>query len=367
MPDAGYLIEYHVVTRGTCWAGLTDGEPVQLRPATSSSFRKATRTCCRASPACALRPTWPLRGRRQDAAALPAAVRRQGPDEAGVVCGFLGCDARPFNPLLTALPRFMHLPATSPHRSAWLNHIVQAAVDESVNKRSGGESVLGRLSELMFIEVVRSYIRTLSAEETGWLAGLADRHVAAALNAMHGKPVACMDAGRAGEDGRPLALRLRRALHAGARAAADPVSHRMAHAACDRAAGQQQGQHRAGRSPGRLRIRSRLQPRLQEAGRNAAGGMAAHAGDAEERDEAVYRMAPTGSSVRTGAAGGCRARPRNPALPAPTSCRRTPAPSRPRSTSRISTNEPSRKPLEFSVGARRIICSTEIADPGLRS
>ena len=111
-----------------------------------------------------------------------------GPDEAGVVCGFLGCDARPFNPLLRALPRFMHLPATSPHRSAWLNHIVQAAVDESVNKRSGGEGVLGRLSELMFIEVVRSYIRTLSDEETGWLAGLADKHVAAALNAMHGEP-----------------------------------------------------------------------------------------------------------------------------------------------------------------------------------
>jgi AraC-like DNA-binding protein len=111
-----------------------------------------------------------------------------GPDEAGVVCGFLGCDARPFNPLLSALPRLLHLPATSPHRSNWLNHIVQAAIDESVNKRTGGESVLGRLSELMFIEVVRSHIQTLSDEETGWLAGLADKHVAAALNAMHGRP-----------------------------------------------------------------------------------------------------------------------------------------------------------------------------------
>ena len=165
-------------------------------------------------------------------------------------------------------------PRSSPHRSAWLNHIVQAAVDESVNKRSGGESVLGRLSELMFIEVVRSYIQTLSAEETGWLAGLADRHVASALNAMHGKPSQAWTLEDLAKTGRPLALGVRRTLHAGARTAADPVSHRMAHAACDRPAGQHQGQHRAGRRPGRLRIRGRLQPRLQEADRHAAGGMA---------------------------------------------------------------------------------------------
>jgi len=41
---------------------------------------------------------------------------------------------------------------------------------------------------LMFIEVVRSYIQTLSTEETGWLAALADKHIASALNAMHGQP-----------------------------------------------------------------------------------------------------------------------------------------------------------------------------------
>ena len=48
-----------------------------------------------------------------------------GPAGAGLVCGFLGCDARPFNPLLAALPRVIHLPAARegtaaarrPHRS----------------------------------------------------------------------------------------------------------------------------------------------------------------------------------------------------------------------------------------------------------
>lgn len=189
MPGAGYLIEYHVITRGSCWAGLTDDTPVRLETGDIIVFPQGDAHVLSSRPGMRFKPDMTT-FEGADKAQLPFLLQfgGEGPDEAGVVCGFLGCDARPFNPLLSALPRFLHLPAASPHRSAWLNHIVQAAIDESVNKRSGGESVLGRLSELMFIEVVRSYIQTLSTGETGWLAGLADKHVAAALNAMHGKP-----------------------------------------------------------------------------------------------------------------------------------------------------------------------------------
>jgi AraC-like DNA-binding protein len=189
MPHAGYLIEYHLVTRGDCWAGLIGEEAVQLQTGDIIVFPRGDAHVLSSKPGMRFKPDM-ANFAGADKTQLPFQLQfgGEGPEEAGIVCGFLGCDARPFNPLLDALPRFLHLPATSPHRSTWLNHIVQAAVDESVNKRSGGESVLGRLSELMFIEVVRSYIQTLSNEETGWLAGLADRHIAAALNAMHGRP-----------------------------------------------------------------------------------------------------------------------------------------------------------------------------------
>ena len=189
MPNAGHLIEYHVITRGSCWGGLTDAEPVPLAAGDIIVFPQGDAHVLSSAPGMRFEPDMATYA-GSDEAQLPFVLQfgGDGPEQAGIVCGFLGCDARPFNPLLSALPRFMHLPANSPHRSAWLNHIIQAAVDESVDKRSGGESVLGRLSELMFIEVVRSYIRTLSAEETGWLAALADKQIAAALNAIHGKP-----------------------------------------------------------------------------------------------------------------------------------------------------------------------------------
>ena len=32
-----------------------------------------------------------------------------GPERVDIVCGFLGCDVRPFNPVLASLPRLVHL------------------------------------------------------------------------------------------------------------------------------------------------------------------------------------------------------------------------------------------------------------------
>ncbi len=54
--------------------------------------------------------------------------------------------------------------------------------------RIGGESVLGRLSELMFLHVVRRYLEGLPPEQTDWLAGLRDEPVGRALAALHRNP-----------------------------------------------------------------------------------------------------------------------------------------------------------------------------------
>ena len=97
-----------------------------------------------------------------------------GPDPARLVCGFLACDARPFNPLLGALPRLIRV---SDGVDGALGAFVQFAVAESKEPRIGGECVLGRLSELMFVDVVRRYLERLPADRTGWLAWLREPFV----------------------------------------------------------------------------------------------------------------------------------------------------------------------------------------------
>jgi AraC-like DNA-binding protein len=106
--------------------------------------------------------------------------------DATVVCGFLGCDLRPFNPLIAALPRLMHLRATED--DAWIAGFTQQAVAESHARRPGGEAMLARMSEMMFVNAVRRYADHLPAHSGGWLAGLRDRFVGRALALMHEQP-----------------------------------------------------------------------------------------------------------------------------------------------------------------------------------
>jgi AraC family transcriptional regulator, alkane utilization regulator len=48
--------------------------------------------------------------------------------------------------------------------------------------------VLGRLSELLFIDFVRHYFESLPEGRTGWLAGLRDQFVGRALASLHADP-----------------------------------------------------------------------------------------------------------------------------------------------------------------------------------
>jgi AraC-like DNA-binding protein len=112
-----------------------------------------------------------------------------GPERADVVCGFLGCDVRPFNPVLASLPRLVHLRRTSavkdPDR---LTQLMDFALAESRDGTPGAKCVLLHVSEILFVEVVRRYLETLTSGHTGWLAGLRDPLVGQALARLHDRP-----------------------------------------------------------------------------------------------------------------------------------------------------------------------------------
>jgi AraC-like DNA-binding protein len=120
---------------------------------------------------------------------LPPVVEEGGggSERIGVVCGSLGCDALPFNPVVATLPRLVHL--RLPHGGAdHLGALIELAAAESREARPGTRSVLLRLGELMFVEVIRRTLSSASAEQGGWLAGLRDPVVGRALALLHERP-----------------------------------------------------------------------------------------------------------------------------------------------------------------------------------
>jgi AraC family transcriptional regulator, alkane utilization regulator len=111
-----------------------------------------------------------------------------GGEKTRFVCGFLRCDARLCGPLLEGLPRIVRMPLANGPATAWLSSLLHAGAVESAAPRPGGETVLVKLSELLFVEALRRYIEMLPEEEKGWLAGLRDRFVGRALALLHEDP-----------------------------------------------------------------------------------------------------------------------------------------------------------------------------------
>ena len=102
-----------------------------------------------------------------------------------LVCGFLGCDSVEGNLLISTLPRALRLNVEEGSAAEWIRSTFQYAADEVAAARPGSETVLAKLSELLFVETVRRYADTLPESEIGWLAGLRDRYVARALALFH--------------------------------------------------------------------------------------------------------------------------------------------------------------------------------------
>ncbi|MFT3837513.1 MAG: AraC family transcriptional regulator [Myxococcaceae bacterium] len=119
---------------------------------------------------------------------LPFEMRFGESTRARFICGFLGCDDAPFNPLMESLPSMLVVRREEqPELRRRLDALIELTLAESTG-RQGEDSIRMRLSELLFVEVVRQHLASLPSEQTGWLAGLRDQVVGKAIACLHQEP-----------------------------------------------------------------------------------------------------------------------------------------------------------------------------------
>jgi AraC-like DNA-binding protein len=205
MPEAEHVMEYHVLTAGECWAGLVGEQPVKMKRGDIVLLAQGDAHVLSSAPGMRTDPNVngyfelgradrPFRihyeGRREtlvDFDAQPPPPQSAA-SAASFVCGFIGCDLKPFNPLMATLPRLLHLPAEG--RNALSEEFATFAAAESAARRPGSEALLERLSEMMFVDAIRRHVEHMPPQSTGWLAGLRDRYVGRALALLHQRPTA---------------------------------------------------------------------------------------------------------------------------------------------------------------------------------
>jgi AraC-like DNA-binding protein len=189
MPEAEHVIMFHVITAGGCWAELKDGSvpPFRLSAGDIIVIPMGDPHVFSTTPGMRATPDLSIYRRPTDRQ-MPTYIEKLGGsgELSRFVCGYLGCDARPFNPVLQALPPIFH--ARGAEGAGCMAQLLRLAIDETATRRSGGETVLSKVAELMFVEVLRRHIDTLPKDAGGWLSGLRDPHISKALALMHGRP-----------------------------------------------------------------------------------------------------------------------------------------------------------------------------------
>lgn len=105
-----------------------------------------------------------------------------------IVCGYMACDPRLSEVFLSGLPPLFKISIRNDASGQWLEESIRFSVDQTGGCHAGGEAVLAKLSEVLFVETLRAYIAGLPAEQTGWLAGARDAEVSKALALMHQRP-----------------------------------------------------------------------------------------------------------------------------------------------------------------------------------
>ena len=192
LPSAQHVVSYHVVTEGPCWCESPGQAPLRLE--TGDVLIVPHGHAYQLASVCGLRTGWTMDDALQWFRAmangnLPFVVTEggNGSERIQLVCGFLGCDALPFNPVLTTLPSLLRVRVHG-DSGLRLKSLLEFAVAESSQARAGSRSVLLRIAELVFVEVLRSYLTTAAEGEASWLGGLQDPVVGRALARLHAEP-----------------------------------------------------------------------------------------------------------------------------------------------------------------------------------
>lgn len=188
VPEDRTVIRFHAVSHGSCWIALPSGE--------STCFAAGDLVLVPHGMAHILADA-PHVG----AVPLPDVIHASGFDGRGplvfggggmytaVVCGYFAFAHDMLHPVIASLPTLMHIKGRAERHYTWLEQLLAYMEGESQARAEAWSEVLKRVSEILFIYILREYMGK-HPHSTGALMALADPHIGKALQAMHAHPAA---------------------------------------------------------------------------------------------------------------------------------------------------------------------------------
>jgi AraC-like DNA-binding protein len=176
-----HIVAYHYVVGGEMYVTLGDQQPMKVKAGEIVMLPQNDGHILSSAPGLP-----PMAGK----AVIPAPVGGVSRISFGgkgerchLLCGFLSSEE--FNPLFMTLPKVLKIDVGSLGNGSWIESSMQFAITELEQGHGASSNLMSRLSELLFVEAVRSYARTADPMETCWLRVPNDPQIGRILSMIH--------------------------------------------------------------------------------------------------------------------------------------------------------------------------------------
>ena len=195
VPADRAVIRFHVANEGPCWIELPSGESTLFSAGDLVLVPHGAAHVLADSPKATPVPLHNV------PVPLPNVMDESGFDGTGplifggggtrtaLVCGYFAFKHDIMHPVITSLPALIHVRGSAQRHYAWLEQLLAYMEGESKSRSEAWGEVIKRISEILFVYVLREYMGK-HPNSTGALMALVDTHIGRALQALHAQPEA---------------------------------------------------------------------------------------------------------------------------------------------------------------------------------
>lgn len=181
---------FHALVEGQCWLNLPNqSQPILISEGDIVAFPTGgEHRISHAPDAEALKANKVIEGIQSGQNPFYQEQEESKPESEPVwntlLCGAFEYDSSFKHPFIKDLPCFIHIKAKNTPELNWLRSLVYILSKESRIESPGSSVMVDRLTEVLFIQLLRTYMET-SPQKEGYLNALNDQKVGKALNLIH--------------------------------------------------------------------------------------------------------------------------------------------------------------------------------------
>jgi AraC-like DNA-binding protein len=187
MPEIQDCLMFHVVTVGSCWVEVPGAESRLLRAGDFVLVPHGRGHLLTSEPGLAPAQLFDLH--RELLSERYEVIRHGGGgEETTMVCGAVRFDHPAALRFIGMLPKIIVIEATMPG-SEWILNTIRFMIAEAKVMRPGGETIITRVSDILVIQAIRSWLENDANAKTGWLGALQDKQIGQAIAWVHRDPM----------------------------------------------------------------------------------------------------------------------------------------------------------------------------------